>query len=138
MMTQGEKNRKYVPSEALEGGGETRSLEEEYNIPRLTGNIIEIVGNSFCGACHAERADDFQLADDMRMARQKMVEALFPEVKSYEYWCVFKHLCSLIVDSYEQIYKNKRSEDPYKGAFAALKMYLNRAKYVWAAMLTGG
>jgi len=61
------------------------SEEEEHEIPELTGNIINVIGNSFSAVIHA---GDPGLKDDIRFARQKAVKALIPEIKDSSLWCV--------------------------------------------------
>jgi len=108
--------------------------EEEHEIPELTGNIINIIGNSFSAVIHA---GDPRLKDDIRFARQKAVKALVPEIKDSGYWCVHKHICATIVNLHEQAYKAERKGEPTEGIEETIGLYRKLAEITWAAMLTG-
>jgi len=108
--------------------------EEEHEIPELTGNIINVIGNSFSAVIHA---GDPGLKDDIRFARQKAVKALIPEIKDSSLWCQFKHTCTVIVNLHEQACKAERKGEPTEGIEETIGLYRKLAEITWAAMLTG-
>jgi len=110
------------------------SEEEELEIPELTGNIINIIGNSFSAVTHA---NDPQLKDDIRFARQRTVEAIIPEIEDYGLWCQFKHVCTIIVNLHEQACKNQRKGNPAEGFSKTIGLYRKVAEILWIGMLTG-
>jgi len=112
---------------------EIPELEAE-EVPELTGNIINIIGNSFSAVTHA---NDPQLKDDIRFARQKAVEAVIPEIEDYGLWCQFKHVCTIIVNLHEQACKDQRKGNPTEGVREAIGLYRKIAEILWIGMLTG-
>jgi len=107
--------------------------EKEYEIPELTGNVINVIGNSFSAVTHA---DDPRLKDDIRFARQKAVEVLIPEIKDASLWCNFKHVCTIIVNLHEQACKNQRKGNPVEGFGKTIGLYRKVAEILWIGMLT--